>query len=104
MKFPSNIQILTTPDEEDSFCGSATKTMIFFGSNYCHHCHDMVDFYSKLPQQYPSCKFAYVETSETKVDNIDGVPVFVIYYNGQGMDSVVGASPEKIHSILKKNF
>ena len=104
MKFPSSVQILTSCEEEELFKSSCTSGMIFFGSNYCHHCHDMVDFYIKLTEEFPSCKFAYVETSETNVENIDGVPVFVIYHNGQGMDLVVGASPEKIRSLINKKF
>lgn len=104
MKFPSTVQILSSSADEEQFISSSPTSMIFFGSNHCGHCHNMVDFYSSLPSQYPSCKFAYVETSEVNVDNIDdGVPVFVIYSHGQPIDSVLGASPDKVTSLLYHN-
>ena len=105
MHFPNTVTMLSSAEDERTFCNSSNtsnKVMIFFGSDYCPHCHDMKDFYSSLPSKYPSCKFGYVETSQIEVDNLDGVPVFVLYRNCVPVDKVVGASPDKVTNLLTK--
>lgn len=92
---------LKTANEQRNFCGSATHVVIFYGSSKCGHCKVMGPIYDELPQQYPNIKFAHVETSRVKVDNIDGVPVFVLYEEGEPVQKIVGARRDELMNLIE---
>lgn len=96
----SHVAEITNYDQQTSFINNNPKGIIFFGSSRCHHCADMIPVVQDLSQKYPSVAFAHVETTKVKVDNVDGVPVFVAYKSSVPIDVLVGADDEKLRDIV----
>lgn len=87
--------------DHDNFIDNNNKCVIFFGSQFCHHCHDMISVFEQLSKDYPSIAFGHIEVTKIKVENVDGVPVFVIYKNKTPIDLVLGANKDKLLNIIK---
>jgi len=100
----SGVVELTNYHDHDNFIDNNDKCIIFFGSQYCHHCHDMIPVFEQMAQDYPEIAFGHIEVTKVKVENIDGVPVFVIYKNKQPIDVVLGANKDKLLNIINYNF
>lgn len=91
---------INNSDDSDNFINNNSLGIIFFGSENCPHCRNMTSLYEDLVNKYPSVKFSHVETSKVKVDNLDGVPVFVGYKNKEPVDIVIGASPKNLTQMV----
>ena len=97
---------ITNSDESDIFIKNNNLCVIFYGSVRCPHCRTMSPIYDNLAEKYKTIAFGHVETSKIKVDNLDGVPVFVGYKYQEPFDQVIGANPdaliEMINTMLHK--
>jgi len=92
---------ITNSDEGDSFINNNNLCVIFYGSERCPHCRTMVPVYDNLAKKYKTIAFGHVETSKVKVNNLNGVPVFVGYKNQEPFDSVIGADPESLNEMIE---
>ena len=97
----SHIVEITDSAEEESLIANNEKCVIFFGSQQCPHCRDIVPIYQELSNTYPSIGFAHVETSQVEVSNLDGVPVFVGYRNQECIDIALGASKKYLLNLIQ---
>lgn len=93
---------INTFDEHEAFIANNPRGIIFFGSQRCPHCVSAKPVVDNLARQYPQVKFAHVEVSRVKTENIKGVPVFVGYRNGQPVDVALGASPDSLSQLVNK--
>lgn len=98
----ANIVEISTFDEHESFINNNPKCIIFFGSHRCPHCVSAKPLIEDLARKHPQVKFAHVEVSQVKTENITGVPAFVGYNNGQPIDVVLGASPNSLSQLTNK--
>lgn len=97
----SRVLEITNLQEHDSFIANNDLAVIFFGSDRCQHCRNMVPVVENLADQYPSVAFAHIEVTKVKVENIKGVPAFVGYKMGNPVDIVIGADPEQLIDMIE---
>lgn len=103
----SHVIQITNSEESDNFIANNLRGVIFFGSVRCPHCRTMAPIYEQLANKYTSTNvvaFAHVETSEVEVDNLDGVPVFVAYKDHKPIDTVLGARPEALTTMIQQKL
>lgn len=100
----SRVVNITNSDESDAFIARYPRGIIFFGSIRCPHCRTMTPVYENLADKYKSVGFGHVETSKVEVDNLDGVPVFVGYKNGNPIETVIGARPEALITMIERKL
>ena len=100
----SHVIQITNSKESDNFIANNLRGVIFFGSVRCPHCRTMAPIYEELANKYTSTAFAHVETSEVEVDNLDGVPVFVAYKDRKPIDTVIGARPEALTTMIQEKL
>lgn len=98
---PSLIEI-TNVHEHDAFIETNPRAIIFFGSYDCGHCRAIYPTCEKLVNLYPQIAFSHVEVTQVKTENVEGVPVFVGYKNGEFVDTVVGASEKQLLNLIDK--
>lgn len=93
---------ITNVTEHDSLIHNNQRLVIFFGSNRCGHCKSIAPVFANLAAANPHIAFAHVEVSRIKTENVDGVPVFVGYKDGQPVDTVIGADDEGIIALIRQ--
>lgn len=87
--------------EHDQFILDNPRAIIFFGSIYCGHCRSITPTFNEYVNKYPNIAFAHIETTTVKSENLEGVPTFVGYKDGEAVDIVVGADKQGIIRMLK---
>lgn len=97
------IEITNFPQQQ-KFISDNDRAVIFFGSSHCGHCGHMAPIYEGMPAKYPTVKFAHVETTRVKTQNINGVPVFVHYLRGEPVGVVLGADPKQLSKTIETNL
>src|SRR5690554_244307 len=93
---------LHSMEEENRFLQEHSSVVIFFGSRLCGHCQQMQPVYAKLANEFPAVSFAHVETTEVKVEGIEGVPTFAGYRRGTYIGKIVGADQEGVRELIKE--
>lgn len=88
-------------DEWESIIENSPRLVIFYGSRYCGHCTTITPFFEKLATQYQDVIFSHLETSRHKVADLDGVPTFAAYQNGQEFDLVVGGDTKALTNLVR---
>ena len=88
----SNIVQLYNEKEHDDFIRKNNRSVIFFGSQACGHCRQITPVVQKLANNTKNVVFGHVETNILDVVNLAGVPTFVMYYNQEPIDMVIGAN------------
>jgi len=96
----TSVSEITNAPEHDYFIIQNPRALIFFGSERCGHCREMNPVYEQLARAYPTVAFAHIEVSKVKTDNIDGVPVFVGYRDGEYVNMVVGARKKELLLLI----
>lgn len=91
---------LTSDYHEQQFINTHERAVIFFGSERCPHCRDMVPVIHDMARKYSSIGFAHVEVSEIEVENVKGVPVFVGYRNQNPVEVIVGARVKALTEMI----
>ena len=99
----SRVVELNSSDDEHYFIQDNDRCVIFFGSQGCHHCHDISPIFNEMSQRYPHIAFGHVETSKFNVDNLAGVPTFVGYTSGRPNDDhiVIGANKKALARMVE---
>lgn len=97
----SRVREIKNSGQADSFVKQNKLGVIFFGSARCPHCRNMTSTVEELATKYNLVAFAHVETSEVEVENLDAVPVFLAYKDGEPVDMIVGASPKSLGSMVE---
>jgi len=92
---------ITNFNDHESFIHNNDRGVIFFGSEGCHHCHNMGPFVEELSEKYPNVAFSHVEVSSVDVDHVNGVPVFVGYKLHEPIDVVLGANKKSLVSMIE---
>lgn len=101
----SRVIEITNSTEENNFINNNGKAVIFFGSERCHYCRNMIPIYQNLANKYPDVAFAHVEISRVAVDGLDsGVPLFIGYKNGVHVGTVLGANTNALSSMIENNI
>lgn len=98
----SRVLEVTESDDQQKVLKSSPKVVVFYGSKRCPHCVDMEDVFENLSRKYRKVLFVHVETTQIKVDNITGVPVFDIYRNGEMIDAIMGARKEALQEAVAR--
>ncbi len=101
MSSKSRVVEINNYDQQTNFIKDNSQCIIFFGNARCHHCQTMIPVVNEFSQKYPSVGFAHVETSKVKVDNVDGVPVFVGYKYSNPTKVIEGADPESLEEMIQ---
>lgn len=96
---PIMVEITSVEQYEDIVHGT-NKCLVFFGSKFCSHCTEIKPFVNQLVKKYPNIKFAHIEVTEMHIDNLDGVPVFIAYRNGEAVGKVEGANQNELVNKL----
>ena len=92
---------ITSDYEEQQFINTHDRAVIFFGSQRCPHCRDMVPVIQDMIGKYPSVAFAHVEVTAVEVENVNGVPVFVGYRDRNPVDVIVGARVKAVTQMIE---
>lgn len=100
----SRVAEITNFSEQESFIANNERAVLFFGSERCGHCRNMVPVIERMTTQYPSVAFGHVEVTRVKVDNVNGVPVFVNYLRKVPVNVIIGASPQELTSAIETNL
>jgi thiol-disulfide isomerase/thioredoxin len=100
----ASIYEITDGESHHNFIQEHSKAVIFFGSQFCGHCNNVMDIYPRLAATYPDVAFAHVEVSTVKPKpiNLEGVPTLAFYRNQVAVDKVVGANENAIHEALSQ--
>lgn len=93
---------LQTQADIDNFTAANRRCVIFYGSAGCGHCHHIAPTYQQLSNQNSAVKFSHMETSNKQVQNLEGVPTFIGYYDGVPVYRVVGANESKLSSMVSQ--
>jgi thiol-disulfide isomerase/thioredoxin len=91
---------IASVEQYDDFVHRNNKCLVFYGSENCGHCQHIKPVVYQLVKQYPGIKFAHVEVTKVHVDNLDGVPIFVGFRKGTGVDKVEGADQKALMHLL----
>lgn len=96
----SPVTELRNAKDHNDFVRNNERVIVFYGSKSCPHCVEATPFFSSLANESArenrGIEFAHVETSNTKVNGLQGVPTFVGYINEELFDTVVGADKNKL--------
>ncbi|CAF0884941.1 unnamed protein product [Brachionus calyciflorus] len=80
--------------------------VVDFSASWCGPCKWIAPYYEEFSNQYTNAVFAKVDIDELQELsgnlNIDGVPSFFFYVNGEKKDEVVGADTEGVKEAIKK--
>lgn len=94
---------LNNYEEHNNFINSNPSCVIFFGSQNCGHCKNMVIPFEDLAEKYSNVGFAHVEVNKTPTIGTDnGVPIFVGYKNKQPFDQILGANNNALSTMVSK--
>jgi Thioredoxin len=91
---------ITSRKEEDDFINNCDLGVIFFGSKRCGHCINIEPFFRELSTFNSRIKFGHVETTNVKVSDLQGVPVFVGYKKGKCFKIIVGAQRDQLKQMI----
>lgn len=97
----NSVTEITNFDEHESFIANNDRAVLFFGSIVCSHCRAMAPIVEKLSKYYPTVKFAHIEVSEVKVENVEGVPVFVGYKYKTPVGKVLGSDQKMLINMIE---
>ena len=74
--------------------------VVDFSAVWCGPCQKIKPFFETLPVKFPNCQFATVDVDEqqelAQLCNIQCMPTFQIYSEGNKIDEVSGASEEML--------
>lgn len=95
-----SIKELRSQSEIDKFIRDNDKALIFYGTRSCGHCVNAGPTFMSLASRFPNVKFAHVEVSEVKLNEMfRGYPAFGFYTNGQ-RDMLFGA-PKLEETVIR---
>jgi thiol-disulfide isomerase/thioredoxin len=95
---------ITDIQDHDSFIANNKNVIIFFGAEKCGHCRNMTVIFQQMCRDYPFIKFAHVEVTKVKSENVDGIPVFAGYKMHEPIDVIIGADPDAIINMIETKF
>ncbi|KAL7412115.1 thioredoxin-like protein [Mrakia frigida] len=79
--------------------------IIDFWATWCGPCKMISPHFNKLESQFEDVDFYKVDVDEQEEVaaevNVRAMPTFLIFYKGQKIESVTGASPPKLTAALK---
>lgn len=87
-------------EEFREIIANTNKCVVFFGSKNCHHCTTMSKFLNTNLSAYPGIVFAHVETTRVPVKDLQGVPVFLLYHDGELVGHQVGAGERNLDGLI----
>lgn len=88
--------------EEQDLINRNDMCVIFFGSETCGHCHEMVKPFQSLAAKYRNVAFGHVDIGQVESTDVDHYPVFAMYKNQYPRDSLLGADPSVLDIKLQK--
>ncbi|EQD59528.1 hypothetical protein B1B_08174 [mine drainage metagenome] len=78
------------------FFDTCNKLVVFYGSGGCGHCRNILPLYRELSEKCPNVTFTYVESGKLKIDNLEGIPHFVLYYKQNCISDFKGANSQRL--------
>jgi thioredoxin 1 len=94
-----------TPEDFKAKVASGT-TIVDFTATWCGPCKQIAPFFSDLSEKYKTVQFIKVDVDElesvAQEAGVSAMPTFMIYKDGKNVDSLVGASKEKLESLVQK--
>eukprot|EP00270_Netrium_digitus_P021112 TRINITY_DN88_c0_g1_i1.p1 TRINITY_DN88_c0_g1~~TRINITY_DN88_c0_g1_i1.p1 ORF type:complete len:113 (-),score=26.43 TRINITY_DN88_c0_g1_i1:236-574(-) len=80
--------------------------IVDFSAVWCGPCRVISPVFEELSEQYPSIFFLKVDVDDVRevAENctIRAMPTFQVFKNGQKVDELVGASPDKLKQLIAK--
>ena len=101
----------TKPVTDNSFESDVIKSdkpiVVDFWAEWCGPCKSMHPIFSRMAKKYEQVRFARVNVDNSqdvaKKFNVQSIPTFIMFKNGQVAQQMVGAIGEPgIHMICKK--
>ena len=92
---------LKSSDHHKQFVNTPSA-VVFFGSKRCGYCKQMKPVVQDMSKKHSRTKFGHVETTEMNVDNLEAVPIFIGYKNGEPVAKVRGADVKQLQEMVNQ--
>jgi thioredoxin 1 len=103
-----NVHEIKTPEERRKTIISHNVACIYIYADWCGPCKQIASPFSVLCDKYnrpglcSMVKLNWDNVDKTERQQINGIPLFLIYYNGQLVDNVIGANLQELEEKIKK--
>ena len=81
-------------------------TIVDFTAQWCGPCQAIAPHFMELSEKFTTVQFIKVDVDElesvAQEAGVSAMPTFMIYKDGKNVDSLVGASKEKLESLVQK--
>ena len=102
-----SLAVCQSSDFETSIA-KETLTLVDFSATWCGPCKDIAPQFEKLKSEYPKMDFIKIDVDEcdelSSKYRVTAVPTFLLFQNGQVVDSYTGASINSIKTMLKHHL
>lgn len=100
-----NVQEITNVEDHDYFIQNNDKCIIFFGSNKCQQCDNMIQTFDNIAKNYPQIKFSHVEVTKTTVEGLgNSLPLIVCYKNNVPISKIATTDRNGVINMINENF
>jgi thioredoxin-like negative regulator of GroEL len=80
------------------------RVIIFYSLKGCDACTVVEDLYNRIARRYrDKIALAYADVEECGLD-FEHLPVFVFFYQGKEVDSLVGSNKEGLRDFIAKSI
>ena len=93
----------TNKSEYDELIKTDKLTVVDFSAEWCGPCKRIAPAFAELAAGYQDVNFVHIDIDSTDVDvsDIQGVPTFRFYRNGDLLDQFSGASSSKLTQLVE---
>jgi len=92
-------QIIATSNEK--------AVVVDFFATWCKPCVQISPLFAEFSESYSDCIFVKVDVDNlkeiAKTESVSAMPTFKVYKNGAVVDTLVGASVQKLKEMIEKN-
>ena len=106
VRFNSTVKEITNLKDFRTFVGAPKVSVIDFYATWCGPCKALEPIFAALAEKAPEVQFGRVDV-DTANDvaheyGITAMPTCIFFENGLKEDTIIGANPQKLISLVKK--
>ncbi|MDH5560185.1 MAG: thioredoxin [Deltaproteobacteria bacterium] len=101
-----HITILTDQDFETQVINSDKPVLVDFYADWCGPCKSIAPFLETLAEKYhDQVKIAKINVDQHQLYagkfGVRSIPTMILFKDGKGVETTVGADPQKIQSMVQ---